>query len=654
MSYRNLFCILVILSVAGAVRAQTFVGDNLGVHNLAQGGPSTGIAGSSANACGYCHAPHGGQSGLWNQTLTTTNYTHYTKTSSSTEKNDTVQPTLGKSSNRCLSCHDGTVAAGASTAYGQIASGSLLSANILNSDMRFSHPFSLASVPPADNIDIAYSLQTGKTMDLTHSVRLIHGNVECTSCHDPHVQARDLYSQNFLVMNSANGALCLACHDPTRTSFGGVTTFNPLGGWNLSANAHGMSTAKITSSSISVGPYTTVAGNACTSCHAEHNASSSARLLHNVDQGDCSSCHFGANISPAPPNVFAEYAKYYIHPFPPSPSTTPTPPNVHDAAEPVLLPTTNRHATCADCHNVHASQFSSLTAPPALRAAQFNVQGVDISGDILSPVNNQYENCLRCHGQNAPGTAPTNFGYEPIRAVVAGNPYNVIPEFTLAGTSSHPVMHARNSIRPQPSLRANPLHFDGSPNTNRSLAVGTTIFCTDCHNSDDNSESGLAGANGPHGSTYNHILERNYVLSHITVGAARGSEIQNTITSGFTDTSVTGPFSMCAKCHDLNAIYTSGSSWSGHTSHVQTYGASCSVCHTAHGVGANNADIPGTGLVNFDAGVVDCPSVGVDITYNAGTNICGLTCHNAVHDPTTGHVTPAMKARIPKRPIIKR
>lgn len=654
MKYRYCFAILMVLSLSGGVRAQTFVGDNLGVHNLAQGGPSSGVAGASANVCGYCHAPHGGQAGLWNQTLTTTNYTHYTKTSSSTEKNDTVQPPLGKGSNRCLSCHDGTIAVGSSTAYGQMATGSLHAADILSSDMRFSHPFSLASVPPVDNIDIAQALQTGKTLDSTHSVRLIHGNVECTSCHDPHVQARDLYSQNFLVMNSVNGALCLACHDPTRQSVAGVNSFNPLGGWNLSANAHAKSSAQITSSSISVGPYPTVGANACSACHAEHNANSSARLLHNVDQGDCSACHFGANVSPAPPNVFAEYSKAYIHPFPPSPSTTPTPPNVHDAAEAVLLPTTNRHATCADCHNVHASQFSSLTAPPALRTAQFNVQGVDISGNILSPVNNQYENCLRCHGQNAPGTAPTGFGYEPLRAVVAGNPYNVIPEFTLSGASSHPVMHARNSALTQASLRANPLNFNGAPNTNRNLGVGTSIFCTDCHNSDDNSESGLTGANGPHGSTYNHILERNYVLSQIGVGAARGSTIVNPVTSGFTDTSVSAPFSMCAKCHDLNAVYTSTSSWPQHAYHVQTVGASCSVCHTAHGVGANNSDIPGTSLINFDAGVVAGPSAGVDITYNSGTNVCGLTCHNAVHDPTTGTVSSAMTPRTIKRPIVKR
>ena len=124
-------------------------------------------------------------------------------------------------------------------------------------------------------------------------------------------------------------------------------------------------------------------------------------------------------------------------------------------------------------------------------------------------------------------------------------------------------MHARNSKMTQASLLANPLNFNGSTNYNRSLGVGTSIFCTDCHNSDDNSESGLGGANGPHGSSYNHILERNYQLSQVYAGAAPGTKIANPVSAGFTDTSVSAPFSMCAKCHDLNAVYTSTSSGPG-------------------------------------------------------------------------------------------
>ena len=54
------------------------------------------------------------------------------------------------------------------------------------------------------------------------------------------------------------------------------------------------------------------------------------------------------------------------------------------------------------------------------------------------------------------------------------------------------------------------LNLDG---VTQGRAMGTQIFCTDCHNSDDNREFGGAGPNGPHGSKWTHILERRYEFS---------------------------------------------------------------------------------------------------------------------------------------------
>ncbi len=55
------------------------------------------------------------------------------------------------------------------------------------------------------------------------------------------------------------------------------------------------------------------------------------------------------------------------------------------------------------------------------------------------------------------------------------------------------------------------LDFNGG--TTHGRAMGTQIFCTDCHNSDDNREFGGTGPNGPHGSKWWHILERDYEFS---------------------------------------------------------------------------------------------------------------------------------------------
>ena len=51
--------------------------------------------------------------------------------------------------------------------------------------MQSSHPFSLV-LPFKDNIDLVASLAAnGTTADPTGAVKLINGNVECTSCHNP-------------------------------------------------------------------------------------------------------------------------------------------------------------------------------------------------------------------------------------------------------------------------------------------------------------------------------------------------------------------------------------------------------------------------------------------------------------------------------------
>ena len=605
--------------------------DVLGVHNLGPGSRSP-ITGSRPDSCSYCHAPHSGLNvGLWNQKLTTQTYTTYT---SSTASNTGSQPILGSVSNQCLSCHDGTVAVGTTVVYGQISTrGSMYAQDVFGSNLQSSHPFSMTS-PLKDNIDLVSSLAaSGKTADPTGAVKLIKGNVECTSCHDPHVQTRDMVSQNFLVKDSSSGQLCLSCHDPARTMGGHV---NPLLDWSTSA--HALSTAKLSPQAL-LGSYTTVAATACASCHTSHNAGGGARLLRGQNEQDCITCHNGSNVSPMPAyaNVFAEYAAPKVgHPIP---SAT----NPHDAAEPTLL-NNNRHATCVDCHSGHGSQpVGVFPPPPLLRVSQKDVAGISASDgtSVLTPAVNQYENCLRCHGTSAGKQVQTIYGYFPVRAVSAGDPLNLIPQFAITATSSHPVMHTRSSSLPQPSLRANMLNLDG---ITPGRAMGTQLLCTDCHNSDDNREFGGSGANGPHGSRWTHILERRYEFSQATVP---GQLISNL--SPNPDLSVNGPYALCGKCHDLSNQVVQNTSWKQHSLHINA-GFSCSVCHTAHGMGATSGTISGQRLVNFDVNVVASNGT-VPVSYNRATNTCALVCHGMVHN-SDGTVTSAAMLR--RSPVARR
>ena len=592
---------------AGSARAQG-PPDVIGVHDLTTGSKSP-ITGVRAGSCQYCHAPHsGGNTALWNQTLSVQTYTPYSSTTSPETGN--AQPPLGQDSSMCLSCHDGTVAPGQTIVYGAVTmTGSMNSPDVFGTNLQNSHPFSLI-LPMKDSVVLTASLVSqGKTADPTGAVKLILGNIECTSCHDPHVQAKDLISQNFLVRDSSNGQLCLACHDPNRTMSGVV---NPLAGWTT--GIHTTATNK-TIAQANIGSYPTVAQNACLSCHTPHNALGAARLLRGVNEQDCLACHGGgSNLSPGIANVFAEFAKVG-HPFPSGVNT-------HDAAESLVL-NNNRHATCADCHNGHAAnQVTTFPPPPATRASQNGVAGVSAADGVsaVNPSVNQFENCLRCHGTSAGKQVNPIYGYLPARAVAAGDFLNVIPQFAVSSTSSHPVTHVRSSPLPQPSLLTNMLNLDG---VTQGRSMGVQILCTDCHNSDDDREFGGVGPNGPHGSKWTHILERRYEFSQTT---SPGLLITNLFP--FPDLSVNGPYALCGKCHNLSNIV-SNASFSEHARHIND-GFSCSTCHTAHGMGSTSGTISGERLVNFDINVV-APNGGTPVSYSRATNSCNLTCHNYPH-----------------------
>jgi predicted CXXCH cytochrome family protein len=485
----------------------------------------------------------------------------------------------------------------------------------MGTELQSTHPFSL-QLPMKDAANLVPSLvASGTTADSTHSVKLIHGNVECTSCHNPHIQSIDKQSPTFLVRGNVKGAVCLACHETNPRTVNGHD--NTLAAWVTSAHANA---GNMVNPNAGLGGYSTVAEFACNSCHIPHGAGGAKGLLRASNETDCIACHNGgSSLSPVAPNVFAEFAKVGVHPF-----STPT--GSHDQNEDVLL-NQSRHATCADCHNPHsANQVVTFPLPPSIRPSQNGILGISASDGItvLKPAANQYENCLRCHGNSTGKTTnPTSFGYLPVRVVSSVDALNVIPQFSLTATSSHPVTHDRTSPLPQPSLLQNMVNQDGAT---PGRAMGTSILCTDCHNSDDNREFGGMGANGPHGSRWLHLLERRYEFSQ---AAVPGGTIANLFPTP--DLSVAGPYAMCAKCHDLAQVM-SNSSFSGHANHINA-GFSCSVCHTAHGMGSASASISGERLVNFDANVV-APNGTTPISYNRGTGSCALVCHGESHSAT--------------------
>jgi predicted CXXCH cytochrome family protein len=637
--------------------------DVLGSHNMApaSGSPITGNLGSP---CLYCHAPHSGINGtpgvagtpLWSQKLS--NVLTYQMYSSTTMVNKTnPSPPLGSNSTLCLSCHDGTVALGTLTPYGQVSmSGTLQNTPAdLGTNLQATHPFNFVTpLQPTSSLWPSLSANPPSTQDTTGAVHLINGNVECGSCHNPHVQNIDS-SSDFLVVDNSQSGLCLACHDAvpsgsgmglgstavpaqsTRAALaGGAATTrasNPLGNWTNSI--HATATNQIASQispdtyalvskrmlrASGLGPYTTMRKNGCLSCHSTHNTATRV-LLRGPDDQTCLACHSGGQtVTPPAANIAAEMAAPKVSHVATSVASN----NAHSAHESELL-NHNRHAACVDCHNPHGTRQVGAAFPeaPGIRPSQSGVNGISATDgrSLVSPAVNQYENCLRCHGTSSgKNTNMTSYGYLPTRLVSGPDPLNILPEFALTSSSSHPVMHDRASAYPQPSLRANMLALDG---VRTARGMGVRILCTDCHNSDDNREFGGTGPNGPHGSKFSHILERRYDISQAPLP---GQPVTNLFVPS--DLSPTGNYSLCAKCHDLNSII-NNSSFSEHARHIND-GFSCSTCHAAHGMGSQVANVSGERLVNFDTNVV-APNGQTPITYQRTTNSCTLTCHGHPH-----------------------
>lgn len=591
--------------------------DVLGIHDF--GSASSPVRGQNSNACIYCHAPHNALSTvpLWNQTLSTKQYTLYPTAT----ENPSTPTMVGRSSQLCLSCHDGSVAVGQTVSFGMLQMTGALSAK-LGTSLEGSHPFSFQPEMKDAASLVATLVSSHTTKD--PAVKLINNNVECNTCHDVHNQFHDPRLPEFLARDNTAGKLCFACHDTAARTVNNRS--NTLTAWPNSI--HAMSTATV-APKAGLGGYLNVSEIGCGSCHASHNALGAGLLRINPNRPlnvddtsqNCFTCHDGSdNLNQPILNVLASFttAGQKTHPF--ADSTNP-----HTVGEPVVLDR-NRHATCADCHAAHAAQPTALFEGTAnLRPSQLGVAGVGADGLPTNTASYQYENCLRCHGKSDKKQSLPTYGYMPARALFAGDVLDVSLEFGYSALSSHPVMQDAKNLGRLSVLKSMwDLGFkvQTRPMTNR-------ILCTDCHNSDNNREFGGTGPNGVHGSKNDHILERQYVISQVLTGSPPGGTIANLQQNPVLDPNPIAPYALCAKCHDLNYI-ASGASWPEHTRHIQD-GFSCSVCHSAHGVPSGATGVNGAGLVNFDLNVVAPKNPAQPITYNGG-NSCILSCHNHAHN----------------------
>jgi predicted CXXCH cytochrome family protein len=329
----------------------------------------------------------------------------------------------------------------------------------------------------------------------------------------------------------------------------------------------------------------------CLNCHAPHGKQDRDGLIPSLllarEETLCLSCHDG---DPAVRNIAADLRKPFSH-------VVMQYSGRHGADENgdpdrYSYVGNNRHVECSDCHNGHALRGDG--APPLApvasnRNARVGRLRVINSGpgtvptyeylpaaDTGSPTR-EYEICFKCHSswtQQPPG--------QPDMARLF-NPNNA---------SYHPVEDQGRNLTIDPNA------FVGG------LNAFSTIFCSDCHGSED------LELRGPHGSQHADILRRPYEANSGPRPVTREE--------------------LCFLCHNFDTYadplgasfaqqasrFNPPASPQGHAFHVGEQLVPCNACHDAHGspqFGALIVTDRMPGLLQFNMGL------------NGGN--CTSTCH---------------------------
>ena len=333
-------------------------------HNLSSSGPGTTKSSTETQICVFCHTPHGADIGpsagpqssvgavpLWNKTLSGATYTPYSSSSLdaiSVQGASAGQPLGG--SKLCLSCHDGVMALGSVRVLrGQAAvigggtgvtmpAGSFGATSgftrLVGTDLTNDHPVSITynvlladrdgelrvptmttgssgqvlnrignAVGPRQQRESQQSYKPLMPLDTTGASSA--GQVQCTTCHDPHIREtnagttgtgegnikflralRFQQDQPGATFNASIDMICLGCHDKGLSGVGGLS-------YAYSAHANklvatqvykpGAATTrefpKIGDTNPAITADLPVWKASCLNCHDTHTVSGARRLL---------------------------------------------------------------------------------------------------------------------------------------------------------------------------------------------------------------------------------------------------------------------------------------------------------------------------------------------------------------------------------------
>ena len=562
-------------------------------HNLSRTGLPNQLTnvrapdGGETAICAFCHTPHGASTSingpLWNRNASNATYTRYS--SSSLDANTIAfgfndQP--AGSSLLCLSCHDGMVAIGnINVLNGQAQSITLQNtengrmpikdaqgvSNVLTgftrnlgTDLSNDHPISftyndalavqdteltrLTTGAPAQQDFATGNLIGIRTSGYKPKLPLEptgpggSGQVQCATCHDPHITAEKfLRLSRFQIAGPTGGQfnedrdqICLACHPKLGRSWAESAHANPIVGdeqyrSDAATRRNFPGTTKVWQA-------------ACLNCHDTHTVQGSRRLLREGVEGPyggsgSGSFRFGSLITPADtvsavestcyqchdnplsgtraidtangsvPNIKSEFERTVRMPI----STSEQMRNkreVHDIADsdfiesPELLGKNNpeyRHVECTDCHNPHrvrrSSTFYGISATTGEGAKRTHNPGGSVA-------------VKGADGNVASGVLRGTWGVEPVFGPTSATWPQLPIEFIVK--------------KGDPGLNT-------STDRNKTYLTREYQLCFKCHSNYSNSDdfNSFPALGNTLGGTGGAAANRNYLTRYTNVAAEFGS-----------------------------------------------------------------------------------------------------------------------------------
>ncbi|MBK5105738.1 MAG: hypothetical protein JJE42_15940, partial [Burkholderiales bacterium] len=498
-------CAAAAFATAGAASAARVADVRNTKHNLSVDGSGTVKAVSETQVCVFCHTPHAATAGvtpLWNRALSNATYIPYTSSSLDAEAIQGSLEQPGGSSKLCLSCHDGTLAIGnvnvlggqgSPTTPGSISipmtgtgAGGVMPGGAgattgftrnLGVDLTNDHPISVNYTsalatrdgelrvvdanqkwPPGGGAVIgirAPGLRPAVPLEASGPGGV--GQVQCGTCHDPHLRETDTTrgNQKFLRQNRfqqalpttthdvVNDIICLACHDKNLGN----------GAWAYSAHANPL----VATQTYQAAPAAQrdfpanlpVWKAACLNCHDTHTVQGARRLLREGNDSvaipksggsaaleqTCYQCHTDSassivTPSTAVPNIRNDFLLPRRMPI--VSSDQPAGSEIHDIggnfrdgfvdcanaanrcgadmlesrANLGVANINNRHVECSDCHNPHrVVKFRSVVGnPPGNLSGAPDAAGTHVHTDTVGYT----------HTNIASGVLRGSWGVQPI------------------------------------------------------------------------------------------------------------------------------------------------------------------------------------------------------------------------------------------------